>query len=188
MEGYAPKQDIFSTRYEPKINSFLSLKSRPLILILGAYFPQEVQDRLDGLKLFLQNNGYKNTFLVKDLRDPPRMPQEEEDKYIARKSHFWMNRANVLLFVFFCKGKNEGVSVELGLATEMVRIGLIKRAAFYEKKCIKTLSRMITGVPKLALMDQYYFNKDDDLYVKARAVCFEALKEIIRTGYGFSTY
>jgi len=173
------QRDIFSTRYQPRIqHSLLNLKNRLFILILGAYFPTDVQDRLIRLKSCLQKEGYSNAFLVKDLSDPPKEPGEEDDEYIARKSHFWLGRANVLLFIFFCKGKNEGVATELGLATEMLQPRLVKRAVFYEERCVKKLSRMITGIPKLALMDQYYFSNDDTLCRKARTACFQALHSL----------
>jgi len=78
--------------------------------IYGSYYPQSEPKRLESLRESLKEEGYSQTYLVKDLLDLPEFKDDFD------KSIFSIIRSNVNLFVLTFKGQKQGAIRELDYA------------------------------------------------------------------------
>ncbi|GAJ24080.1 unnamed protein product, partial [marine sediment metagenome] len=59
------------------------------------------------------DRGVHNIRLVKDFNIPTQMPNEPDGLFYLRKSEYWIDRADILLFIFFSGTDNASVGIEL---------------------------------------------------------------------------
>jgi hypothetical protein len=101
---------IFGSRWVAP--EYLHVKPKLRVLILGSYTASSLK-RLEKLKKFLLENGYLQTRLIKDFEKPTKNRNESQSAFNLRKSEYWIPRADVPIFVFLPRVKNDGVGFEL---------------------------------------------------------------------------
>lgn len=122
---------------------FADRKKAMKVLILGAYVPKDCEQRLVKLRECLFENGYKNARLVSDFSDVPSFHGVKPAHIVTKSKYYIKFWADVLLFVFFKNGRNEGVSVEFEFACSKVLEKLGVSIVLTEKDL--NLSNMILG-------------------------------------------
>jgi hypothetical protein len=93
------------------VPEFLRVKPKLRVLILGSYATSSLK-RLGMLKDFLLRNGYLQTHLIKDFKNPPKHSKESQSAYNLRKSEYWIPKADVPIFVFLPNVDNTGVELK----------------------------------------------------------------------------
>lgn len=83
------------------------------ILILGAYRPENMKERLKTIRDCLIEKGFVNTFLVADFSDNIVRFDKDNDIHWTKKSNFLMSRFDINLFIFFSNCDNSGPTDEL---------------------------------------------------------------------------
>jgi len=149
-------------------------KEKLFILICGPYAGSSFS-RLEKLRDFLKNSGYKNSNLATDLSDPPGTEGKHGDELNYLKSIHWIKQSDVNLFVFFKDVDYNTVTIEMaehfhGDADK------IKCASFF----VEDLMRLQTG--ERGLLDHYKkvrieFDDDDELQIFAKNACWNHLTE-----------
>jgi len=82
------------------------------VLILGSY-RQQYKSRLESIRDELIERGIHNTRLVSDFMVPTQETGEPNQVYNLRKSEYWIDRADILIFIFFDGTDNASVGVEI---------------------------------------------------------------------------
>lgn len=143
---------------------FSDRKKSLKVLILGAYVPKDCEQRLVKLKECLFENGYKNARLVRDFSDMPSFHDVKPAHIVTKSKHYIKFWADVLLFVFFRNGRNEGVSVEFEFACSKVLEKLGVSVVLAEKDL--SLSSMILGSVEIQQIKADIFIDDMELCEK----------------------
>jgi len=85
----------------------LERKSSLKVGLYGSYYPRSELERLESLRDSLKNEGYPQTYLVKDLPDLPEFKDDFD------KSIFSIKRSNVNIFILTFRGQKQGAVREL---------------------------------------------------------------------------
>lgn len=138
------------------------VKDRLRIVIFGAYRPSEAKSRLVAFKEFLQSNGYPGTRLVDDFSIPTQNAGENLSVYLWQKCQYWLQTADVVIFVFFKEGKLEGMTREFSHFVDNLKGRLWRGIVFTEPP----MSHMILGPLEIFRneLKQDTFSGDADLY------------------------
>lgn len=145
-----------------QISKDLEDRKRDLsILLLGHYKPRKMLKRLEELKDFLRSNGYSNTKLVRDIPDDKRYSDDNEE-YFLLKSQINMQRAEIILFIFFKDGVKTGPEIELADLCSIFPYRCWRSAVIWEKGYKKNASAMLKGKIKVARMKTSFFNDYND--------------------------
>jgi len=137
------------------------VKDRLQIVIFGAYKPPEAKKRLVDFKKFLQSQGYTGARLVEDFSIPARKEGEDISVYFWQKCQYWLQTADVVIFVFFKEGKLEGMTSEFSHFVDNLKDRMWRGIVFAEPK----MSHMILGRLRLfpTELKQDNFSGDDHL-------------------------
>lgn len=146
-------------------------KNKLKILILGAYRPPKMLQRLEKLRECLIEKHFLLARLVKDFPDNLRL-DDDDDIHFNKKSHFLLEGwAHVPLFIFFLKGKNLGVGNELSYTWLRLPMKTSCSAVFLEKNI--DVGTMVRGSVKSAKRDN-----------KLSFETFKDDKELCRVAFG----
>ena len=144
------------------INRSDLVKDRLQIVIFGAYRPTESKARLVKFKKFLQSSGYLGARLVEDFSTPVKEEGENLSEYFWRKCKYWLEIADVVIFIFFKEGRLEGMTSEFSHFLDNLKDKWWRGIVFTEPK----ISHMIQGRlnPLRDELKQDNFSGDDSLY------------------------
>ena len=98
--------------YGPDTDKLLQKSTELNILILGAYRPENMYERLKTIRDCLREKGFINTYLVADFPDDSIRFHEDDDIHWTLKSNFLMNSFDLNLFVFLANCDNSGPTDE----------------------------------------------------------------------------
>ena len=98
--------------YEPDTDKILQKFAELNILILGAYRPENMYERLKTIRDCLKEKGFTNTYLVADFPDDINRFHDDDDIHWALKSNFLMNNFDLNLFIFLANCDNSGPTDE----------------------------------------------------------------------------
>lgn len=130
--------------------AFDKLRERLRVLILGSYDDDKIKF-LTGLRDRLVGMGFENCKLVDDFGADSGMSSEPYGK-----SSHWISRADVCILVFFEKGYNEGLMLELSFISE---VGLLR-------KCVLTYQKsLLEGRKVTSLFPGYIFEHSNKVHV-----------------------
>lgn len=109
--------------------------------IYGSYHPRSELKRLESLRESLKNQGYAQTYLVKDL---PSLPEFKDD---FDKSIFSIERSNVNIFILTFRGQKQGAVRELDYVLRnpehvfkcIAFIESSPRGRVYRRRCLTSL-------------------------------------------------
>jgi hypothetical protein len=138
-------------------------RKKLFVVIFGAYKPEQAKQRLLALRDCLREKGYPCTYLVEDLTEPAREPQETDEAFILRKSEYWLERCDIGFLVFFCEGNNTGVGQELRHLCNILIDRIWRQTVLIEKRCYGSM--LISGLLERydPLLGQAFFVSDRDL-------------------------
>jgi len=91
---------------------YLTILPNIRVLILGSY-SSPFLSRLESIRDEIIDRGISNAKLVKDFKVPAQQPNERLQAYNLRKSEYWIDRADIMIFVFFDGTDNASVGIEL---------------------------------------------------------------------------
>lgn len=100
--------DTFGELYKPDLDRLLQKASELNILILGAYRPDSMLERLKTIRDCLRQRGFINTYLVADFPDDKPRYHKENDINWTRKSNLLMSRSDINIFIFLANCDNSG--------------------------------------------------------------------------------
>lgn len=153
------------------------VKDKLKIVIFGPYKPEGAFNRLEGFRNHLREIGYTQTFLVADLDIPVQAPGQGYREYLVFKCQYWLENADVVLFVLFKEGRLEGVATEFTHLIDNLDGQMWRTVVFYEQHDI---SSMIGG--RLDLFNQEIkstdFDGDEDLHQKATGYLIDYPKKL----------
>lgn len=119
---------------------------------MGPHYPFEEKRRLDNLCAWVRENGYKNTSLVINLPDSyfPFPLNSDSDTRNWERSEYCLKTSDLNILIFTLKGKNSGVTSELGYLIEnninfLMYIETKKVLARRRKKLVRAGSSIIRG-------------------------------------------
>jgi hypothetical protein len=93
---------------------YLAIFPRIRVLILGSYAPDKIGIIRNVKKMLTESEGLSNSRMVCDFFTPPRLKNETKGSYNLRKSEYWLNHADVYLFIFL-GDTDSGVMYELSV-------------------------------------------------------------------------
>lgn len=153
------------------------VKDKLKIVIFGPYKPEAVFNRLERFRNHLITIGYTQTSLVADLHTPVQAEGQGYREYLVFKCQYWLENADVVLFVLFREGRLEGVATEFTHLIDNLDRQMWRTVVFYEQHDI---SSMIGG--RLDLFNQEIkstdFDGDEDLHQKATGFLIDYLKKL----------
>lgn len=117
-EHFLTKYVLSSSRDWTIPPQYLYILDSVRVLILGPYYKGRAR-RLKAIRSSLIDKGVRNCRLVLDFNTPPKV--EGEKTYDLRKSEYWINQADLLLFIFLDGKYESGVAMELKHATDTKR-------------------------------------------------------------------
>ena len=88
-----------------------SEKKKAQILILGSYFPNKI-DFLNEIQIGLIKQGFTNTYLAKDLINPPKDANIKTNRYFYSRVEDLMLNFDYNIFILF-ENNNDSVLIEL---------------------------------------------------------------------------
>lgn len=98
--------------YGPNTDKILQKSTELNILILGAYRPENMYDRLKTIRDCLKQKGFVNTYLVADFPDDIVRFHKDDDMHWTMKSNFLMKKFDLNLFIFLANCDNSGPTDE----------------------------------------------------------------------------
>ena len=101
-----------------------SEKKKAQILILGSYFPNKI-DFLGEIKIGLREEGFSNTFLAKDLINPPNDENIEINSYFYSRVEDLMLNFDYNIFILF-EENNDSVLIEFATFLKSPKYSLKK--------------------------------------------------------------
>lgn len=149
-------------------------RDKPQITIFGSYQPP-YDKRLEKLRDFLQDKGYKKTQLVRGVSFPIRLEEKTKAQNDVMQSEYWIQNSDILLWIFFKNSDNAGVSNEFGQLKYLRKGDLWESVVFIESDDLENpiISNMITGIlDNYDAIQEYEFltNNDQMLYDQALGV------------------
>lgn len=134
------------------------------ILILGAYRPKNMQERLETIRDCLIEKGFVNTSLVADFPDDIVRFHEDDDIHWTKKSNFLMSRFDINLFIFFTNCDNSGPTDELNFFC--YEIGEHFRCIVtYEDGFVESISSRITAKIKDFKLRNIAVKEEEDMVI-----------------------
>ena len=153
------------------------IKDRLQVVIFGAYKPPASMVRLVNFRNHLRTMGYTCSSIVEDFDIPKQEDGQPLSEYFLFKCQFWLENADVVLFVFFKEGRQEGVATEFTHLINYLKGRMWRAVVFTENT---DLSTMIRG--RLTLFNseikQTDFDGDADLYEKATGLLIDYPKKL----------
>lgn len=151
-------------------------KSKVRILILGAYKPKKMKERLEQLRNALIIRGYENTKLMMDFSDEQRYSDDDDIHYTKKSEDNIHNWAQILIFLFFKEGENEGVASEFKFTCIEVSDKMDTILLLHEKG--KKPSTQVEGPRKESKIRVGYFDSDKDLIEITEGYCWNFTRKI----------
>ncbi len=166
-----------------KEESILSLKSKILIIIYGAYNPPSdgeylgEKDRLIKLRDYLKGKGYIDTHIVEDFPS-----NEKSVSPNLEKSYDCLELADLNILVFTCRGNTDSVASELKHAIEN---NLLFKCKVFEEKHngIPAMGTLLKEelIPERYAVVQVESKNDTDLHEHVLGDVLAFLKKNFRT-------
>lgn len=151
--------DAFGEFYKQNINKRSQETADLRILILGAYRPRNMFDRLEGIRDCLRQRGFNNTYLVENLGDKPRF-DDDDDIHWTEKSNYLMKHSDLNIFIFFEDCDNSGVGDELSCFINETE-ETFRCIVLYEENIKKISSRIRAKIKEMKLHNIDFKLKDD---------------------------
>lgn len=105
--------DLFGELYNLDINKILQKTTDLKILVLGAYRPENMLERLKTIRDCLRHKGFINTYIVADFPDDKNRFHGDDDIHWTKKSNVLMKNSDLNLFILFGNCDNSGPVDEL---------------------------------------------------------------------------
>jgi hypothetical protein len=162
-------------------------KNNVNVLILGPYRstgtekkgePDPCLTRLEKIRDFLRENGFKQTFLVADFKDENGIPLEVMREHFLTKSQYYIRDwADICIFIFLRDCDNSGVENELVYLVNTVREKTGTSVIIHPKKIV--LSGLHWGAIEAFSIKHDPYKKDDEIEHYAYASSFKKLYAIL---------
>ena len=161
------------------VPEYLTLLPIIRVLILGSYRSQYL-NRLEAIRNELIGKGIINARLVKDFKVPVKYPGEPNPIYNLRKSEYWIDRADILLFIYFNNTDNASVGVEL--TTTLINPGNAWRInlAYTDKTASLVVGLGMRHQPDISLI---HYSEDIDIVTQCRGNIIGLLARFFRSVY-----
>lgn len=163
----------FRSWYDQRI---IKAKRKIKVIILGSY---EAKKRLESVRDHLRESGYTQAYLVANYAYPPREAWESEEEYYYRKSEYAMAYGDILLFIFFDKVNNEGVTVEISHIPNLLPNKIPFSTVLIEESYQQKLSSMVKGLIKTHKFSYKFFKDDEELKELAFGSCSQHLHKLL---------
>lgn len=156
----------------------LSRKPTTRILVLGSYRPKGAKQRLTSLRNFLRGQGYRQCYLLSNLKFRKRFPDETAEVYFVKKGRNYLESwADIALFVFLCNANNMGVLSEFDYTQYNIRPLAKVSAVFIDETC-QFPSLTTSGTIVMSGVDQRFFDDEKSLHRAAKGVCLDNLRKL----------
>jgi hypothetical protein len=139
---------------------FLQSKKKLKVLILGAYRPDKALKRLEKLRNCLIENGFEAAKLAKDFPDDRQFSQDLDEHYTVKSRQLIEEWAQVPIFIYFKRAKNDGVTVEITYTCDKLHEKQSCCAVFFEGK-LEDFSSQVKGEIKDTKKVSYEIFKND---------------------------
>lgn len=134
--------DTFGELYKHDIDKILDKTTELKILILGAYRPEYMINRLKTIRDCLRQKGFINTYIVADFPDDNNRFHKDDDIHWTLKSNNLMKNFDLNIFVFFTNCDNSGPTDEFNYFC--YEVGEFFRCILlYEESCTISVSSRI---------------------------------------------
>lgn len=186
----SPKEKLLDEKEAGRwLAEILQRKASLKIGVYGSYYPAAELRRLEWLRDALKNEGYTQTYLVKDLPDLTDFRDDFD------KSVFALERSNMNLFILTFKGQKQGAIRELDYVLRNPR-HVFKCTVFIEtetatgrsklreekrrRRCITTLLEDDLRAVNMRVAEYNREGDNDDLLALARGTLLDYLYYYLR--------